>query len=115
MTRVRGEIDIRVGQMKRWESLTDYSTLEVSMRDRKGYVPPESPEYTTQIARAWGNSLDALVGTGKALFLFAVSVAPWLGVLLVLGLIVGLPIRLLRRRAKTPPVISSSPPTLSDT
>ena len=116
VTRVRGEIDLRVGQMKRWESLTDYSTLEVSMRDRKGYVPPESPEFDTQIGRTWSSSLEALISTGKGLVLFAVAVAPWLGVLLVLGLVVGVPVRLWRRRAKSPPpVISPSPPTLSDT
>jgi Domain of unknown function (DUF4349) len=110
LTRVRGEIDIRRGQMKRWESLTAYSTLEVVMRDRKGYVPPESPEYATQIGRAWGNSIDALISTGKALFLFAIGATPWVGVLLVLGLIVGVPLRKMRGRNAPPPV----PEKLSD-
>ena len=109
--RVRGEIDKLRGQMKRWESLTDFSTLEVSMRDRKGYVPPESPEYTTRVGRAWGASLEALVDTGKALFLAAVVVTPWLVVLGVLWLVVGLPLRrVYRRRVPTLPEATEEPP-----
>ena len=71
------------------------------MRDRKGYVPPESPEFTTQIGRTWSSSLDALVSTGKALVITAVAIAPWLAVLAVLGLVVGVPLR--RRFRRKPP------------
>ena len=106
--RVRGDINVRLGQMKRWESLAAFSTLVVSMRDRKGYVPPESPEFTTQIGRTWGNSIDALVSTGKGLVIFAVAVAPWLGVLVVVGLAIGVPVRRVLRRKRAddsiPPV-----------
>ena len=98
LSQVRGDINVRRGQMKRWDDLAAYSTLTVSMRDRKGYVPPESPEFTTQIGRTWSASLDALVSTGKALVITAVAVAPWLGVFIVLGLVVGVPLRRRFRR-----------------
>ena len=101
LTRVRGDINVRRGQMKRWDDHASFSTLTVSMRDRKGYVPPESPEFTTQIGRTWGGSLDALVSTGKALVITAVALAPWLAVMAVLGLVIGVPIR--RRLRRKPP------------
>ena len=115
LTQVRGDINVRRGQMKRWDDLAAYSTLIVSMRDRKGYVPPESPEFSTRIGRTWSSSVSALVSTGEAIVIFAVAVAPFLGSLLALGLIVVVPVRLLRRKGRArPPVISSSPPTLTD-
>ena len=110
LTQVRGDINVKRGQMKRWDNLAAFSTLELSMRDRKGYVPPESPVYTTQIGRAWGNSVDALVGTGKALFLFFVVITPWVGVMLVLGLVIGVPLRRMLRRRAPDEGVSDPPP-----
>ena len=93
LARVRGDINVRLGQMKRWDNLASYSTLEVSIRDRKGYVPPESPEFGTQIGRTWTSSIEALVATGKGLVIFAVALTPWLGVLLGVGFLIGVPLR----------------------
>jgi len=97
---VRGEINTRRGQMKRWDNLVSYSTLELTMRDRKGYIPPESPAYGTTLARSFWGSIDAMISTGKAILLFFVVIGPWLGALLVLGLIVGLPLRSTLRRGR---------------
>ena len=107
LTRVRGDINVRRGQMKRWDNLADFSTLEVAMRDRKGYVPPESPEFTTQIGRTWNSSLEALVSTSKALVIFAVAVAPWLALPLVMTLVLWVMVRLLIRLTRKPAVVET--------
>jgi hypothetical protein len=81
--RIRTEIDQQQGKLKRWDKDTEYSTVTVTIHDRRGYIPPRSPEFTTSIGRAWHGSLEALTAFGKSLVLIVVALVPWLPVLAV--------------------------------
>lgn len=98
LTSVRGQINQRKGQMARWEKETAFSTVHVTIFSRAGYVPPTSPEFGATITRTFGGSVQAMVDVGKALVLVAVAAAPWLGILLI----VGVPLWLVWRRKRKP-------------
>jgi hypothetical protein len=113
LNNVRTHINVRKGQLQRWDKLAEYATVTLTMRDRKGYVPPASPEFSTTIGRTFHGSLELLQDTGKALVLAAVALAPWLGVLVVLCAVVLVPIRAMRRPKpvlEALPVSSVQPP-----
>ena len=102
LTRVRGEIDVRKGQIQRWDKEVEFTTYSLTMYDRRGYVPPESPEFRTRIGRTWHASLDALESFGKTVVLIAVALAPWTPVIVALVLPAWLLVRLARRRSPPP-------------
>jgi hypothetical protein len=107
LNNVRTQINVRKGQLQRWDKLIEYATVILTMRDRKGYVPPTSPDFGTTIGRTFYGSLELLVSAGKALVLAAVALGPWLvalGVLFVVGFV---PARAFRRNK---PVRASSVP-----
>jgi hypothetical protein len=101
LSKVRGEINTRKGQLQRWDKESAFATLHVQMQDRKSYVPTTSPDFGTSVGRTFWGSVDALVAAGKGLVLFAVAVAPWAAVLAV----VASPVLMLlwRRRPGSPP------------
>lgn len=105
LSRVRGEINLRKGQLQRWDKETAFATIHLDLFDRRGYVPPTAPAFGTTVGRTFEGSLQALLDTGKALVLAAVAVAPWLAVLAVLGLPLAL---LVRRRRVTPPPLPAA-------
>jgi len=83
---VRGQINVRKGQLQRWDKETEYATLLVTLQDRKGYVPPVSADFGTSISRTFHGSVEALLALGRGIVLVATALLPWVGVLLVLGL-----------------------------
>jgi hypothetical protein len=94
---VRGQINVRKGQLQRWDKETEYASLVVTIQDRKGYVPPLSPDFGTSIGRTFHGSIEALLTVGRGIVLVAVALTPWLGVLLVVALPTWLVWRLTRR------------------
>jgi hypothetical protein len=86
--RVRTEMEQMQGQMRILQDLTALSTVTITVQERRGYVPVESPSFGTEIARAWQGTIAALLATGRGFVLFMVVAAPWL----VVG---GLPITLI--------------------
>jgi hypothetical protein len=107
--RVRREIDLRKGQLQRWDKLVEYATITLTMRDRKGYVPPTSPDFGTSIGRTFHGSIEMLVSTGKALVLALVALAPWLVVLAVLCFVGLIPVRAYRRKRPVLEALPASP------
>jgi hypothetical protein len=101
LSNVSGQINLRKGQLQRWEKLVEFATITLTLRDRRGYVPPESPDFGTTVGRTFHSSIDALVSTGKGIVLVAVAVGPWLGVLLVLFAAVWFPVRYFTRRSRS--------------
>jgi hypothetical protein len=83
---VRGKIDTQKGQMLRWDKEVAFSTVTVTMQDRRAYVPPVPASFTGSVGRAFSGSIEALVEAGKFLVLVVVALAPWLAVAVVLGL-----------------------------
>ena len=77
---------------------SDLTTVTITVNERKGYVPPTEPAFTTTIGRTFNDSLGALVGLGKGLVLFFAALTPWLPILLALGVVGWLLVRRARRR-----------------
>lgn len=105
LTRVRGEIELMQGRIRYLANLTSLSTITVTAVELGTYTPAVAPTFATQIRRAFGQSIDALLSLGKAIVLFGVVMAPWVVVLLI----VGLPLLIIwrwfgrRMRRPTPP------------
>jgi hypothetical protein len=113
LNNVRTQINVLKGQLQRWDKLVEYATVTLTIRDRKGYVPPTSPDFGTSLGRTFYGSIDLLVSTGKGLLLAVVALAPWLGVLALLGILGVIPIRAYRGKKPLPGArpISSAPPS----
>lgn len=103
LTRVRGEIEQMQGRIRYLGNLSALSTVTLSVTEIHNYKPPVRPTFAGQIARTFQQSLERLIEFGKAVVLFAVALAPWLPVLIVLALVIlWVRKRLFRRR---PPVV----------
>ena len=99
LARVRGEVERMQGRLRYLTNRTEYTTIVVSVREEKDYVPPEAPEPPTFVERITGgfsDSLAALQETGEALVVASAIAFPWV---VSVGAIIGLPTWLLRRRA----------------
>ena len=83
--RVRTEIEQMQGQMRMLQDLTALSTVTITVQERRGYVPVESPSFRTEIVRAWQETIAVLLSVGKGLVLLTVVATPWL-------IVCGLPI-----------------------
>jgi hypothetical protein len=110
LNQVRSDIDQKEGQLRRLANLSSLTTVNVTLREEKDYVPPQSPTFGSNIAGTFTGSVDALQSLGKGLVLFVVAVAPWLPLLLLIAVFAWL---LLRRRrpllAQTVPAASTPP------
>jgi hypothetical protein len=100
LARVRGDIEQAEGRLRYLSNKTDYSTVTISVREQKDYVPPRAPSFGERIATTWSQSLQALRQAGELAVLLIVAVAPWAVVAAVPVLAIVFTIRLaLRRRA----------------
>jgi hypothetical protein len=95
LSRVRGEIEQLQGRIRVLSNLSSLTTVTLTLREIKNYVPPKPPTFATELSRSFLGSLDALGQALKALLFTIVALLPWL----VAGAIVLLPLRAwLRRR-----------------
>lgn len=110
LTSVRAEINVLKGRMQRWDKDAAFATLDVTMHDRRGYVPPASPAFDTQLGRTFHASVSGLLATGKMIVLVVVAVAPWLMVVGVFALPVWLVRRRMRKPDEAPVSVQEAPP-----
>jgi hypothetical protein len=106
LEKVRGEINVRKGQLQRWDKLAEYATVNVRLDERPRYLPEESPGFGTRLSRTWDASIEALTAVGKGLTLAAAALVPWL---FIVGL-VGVPTWLVARRVSRRPPSAPPPP-----
>ncbi len=97
--KLREDIDVNEGQLRRLANLTTLSTVDVTMQEIKDYVPPQTPSFGSDIASTFSGSIDWLAALGKGLVLVVVALIPWLPVLAVIGVPVWM---LVRRRVRHP-------------
>lgn len=97
LARIRGEIHVHKGRLQRWDKNVEFTTYTLTMYERKGYVPPASPDFGTSLGRTWSGSVESLLSLGKAIVTAVVAVVPWLPVLAVVALPLWLLFRKLRR------------------
>jgi hypothetical protein len=102
LTRVRGEIEQQEGRLRLLANLTTLTTVTLTMREDKKYVPPQTPSFTATIASTFDSSLDLLVQFGKGAVLVAVAVAPWLPLLAIVAAVLVWPARRAVRNARPP-------------
>jgi hypothetical protein len=105
LNEVQTQLDQQKGQRDRWKALTEMSTVVVTLRDRKDYVPPVVPDFGTRIGRTFQGSVQALVSFGKGVVLVVVAVSPWVGVMLIPGVPLLIWWRVRRRKNSTPPPV----------
>jgi hypothetical protein len=82
--RVRGEIEQMEGRLRYLTNRTELTTITITAREERNYVPPAAPTFTNQIASAWWNSLTALRSFGERLVIVIVVLFPWFVLLCVL-------------------------------
>lgn len=106
--RVRSEINVRIGRIKRWDKLSEYATFTITLEERTSYTPAESPYFSTRLMRAFGDSVHLLYLAAQGLVLCFAAAVPWL----LAAAVVIVPFYLLNRRSyrRPPPPL---PPTAS--
>jgi hypothetical protein len=62
---VRGEIEQMQGRLRLLANMTSLTTITVTLREVKGYVPPQPATFGSQIARSFQTSFAGLIGFGK--------------------------------------------------
>ena len=83
LSRVRGEIEQLQGRIRVLSDLSSLTTITLTLREIKDYVPPAPPSFSTEIARQFRASLGVMRAAGKGLVLFGAALAPWLPFVLV--------------------------------
>jgi hypothetical protein len=110
LSRVRGEIEQAQGRLQMLGKLSALTTVNVTIREVKDYVPPSpptAPGFGSEVERVWARSLEVLTGFGKSLALLAVALTPWLPVIAVLLAATWLLSRRLWRASRSAPVVVS--------
>jgi Domain of unknown function (DUF4349) len=87
LSRVREEIEVMEGQLRRWANLSALATVTVTLEEIKNYTPPQTPTFGNQLQSTFLDSVDLLARFGRGLLLVVVAVAPWLVVPAVLGFV----------------------------
>lgn len=109
LNRVRGEIEVQQGQLQRWDKLVELATVNLTIYERKDYVPPTSPTFSTSIGRTFSGSVHLLVEVAKGLCLVVVALVPWLPVMAVPVVAIWIFARRMRHVSGRPALASESP------
>jgi hypothetical protein len=96
--RVREEIERMQGRRRYLTNQTAMTTVTISAREQRSYVPKQAPTFARLIGKTWGSSWSALGTASKGVVLVSVAAAPWL--IMVLP-ILGIVWHALRRRHRT--------------
>ena len=95
LARVRGEIEQMEGRLRYLTNRTELTTVTISAREVREYVPPEAPGFVSRIRQAWGDSVLSLKVVGENFAVALVYVFPWV---LVLSIVLVPPVWHVRRR-----------------
>ena len=103
LTEIRSELETVTSQLKLYDNLVDYSTIQLEISEVKEYTPTEKPGFWQRIGEGFANSLR---NTGKILLellIFLVCALPYLTPPIVILCIVLLIVKLTKRKRKQPP------------
>src|SRR5205085_9267068 len=85
LSRVRGEVEQMQGQAQRLDGLASLATVNVTLHERRSYVPAEAPGFGAAVGSTFWGSIDLLTGLGRGAALLVVALSPWLVILTALG------------------------------
>ena len=77
LARVRTDIEQMEGRRRYLLNRTALTTVKISAREEKDYVPPQSPTYTARVAKAWNDSVSTLRQFSEHLSIVIVALFPW--------------------------------------
>ncbi len=98
LARVREEIERMEGRVRVLNDLTSLTTVELTVREIKDYLPEEAPTYITRVRRGFEGSVDSLASAATELSIAVIVALPWLGALLVPAIVTILFVRRRRKR-----------------
>ena len=87
LSRVREEVERMEGRKQVLANLAALTTVSITIHERLGYVPPESPRFATRLARSFGRSLDNMTALGESIALAAAAAVVWVPVVLVAAIL----------------------------
>ena len=99
---VRENIDRAEARLKYLSTLTALSTINLTFREIKNYVPPTTPNFSDKVGRTFDQSWEGFVYFLTSLSLIVVALIPWLPLLLPLGVVGFFVARKLWRLSKVP-------------
>jgi hypothetical protein len=102
LTEVRTELERVTSQLKLYDNLVDYGTVELSIREVREYTPTEEPGFWERISNGFVNSLKNLGVILTELVIFFVCAVPYLLPLLAIGSIILLAMKLASKKKKKP-------------
>jgi len=100
---VREEIERAQGRLNFLANRVALSTINLTLREEREYVPPQTPEFAGQVADAWKTSSGSFLRFAQQVALFAIAIAPWLPVWLLLGVAAWIIARRIHRATKPLP------------
>jgi len=80
---VREEIEKAQGRLNFLTNRVSFSTINLTLREERDYVPPQTPDFAGQVADVWKSSTGSFTKFLQSIALFGVGVAPWLPVWLI--------------------------------
>lgn len=102
LTEVRSELERVTSQLKLYDNLVDYGTVNLEISEVKEYTPTEEPGFWERISTGFANSMRNLGLILKELAIFFVCAIPYLLPLLGIGGIILLVMKL-KKHKKQPP------------
>jgi hypothetical protein len=82
---IRREISRNEVHLQTLGRLSAMSTVHVTLRDEKEYIPKTDPAYGATAGKTLDDSWRALRGFGEGLFIGLVALLPWLPLIVVVG------------------------------
>jgi hypothetical protein len=97
ISEVRGQIGRAEARLQTLSRLTAMSTVHITLRDVKEFVPPTNPAYGTSISRTFHDSVDALVDFGRWVIVILAALAPWSPAIIFIVALVWMRVRRIKR------------------
>jgi hypothetical protein len=82
---VREEIERAQGRLNFLTNRVAFSTIHLTLREEREYVPPQTPDFAGQVADAWRASTGSFMKCLQRIAIVVVSIAPWLPLWLLLA------------------------------
>lgn len=102
LTEVRTELERVTSQLKLYDNLVDYGTVNLTISEVTQYTPTEEPDFWERISTGFATSMKNLGIIMKELIIFFVCAIPYLVPLAAIAGVVLLIIKLVSRKKKSP-------------